>query len=365
MNILKKLFSVTNNTQQLQINILGIKLKFKFKNLGNEYERMSTNLKYFSKSVKIPEKIIKNFEKKSKINHIYSFQFKSDLKKYKKIIEKIDPKSLKPASGVFREYQLEILNFTKEITNELEKQAGIKSIAVCGTLLSAVRHSGFIPWEDDFDFIVSREDYVKLQEYCKTNYIYIDTSDWNINVKEAYNNIYRKICEYKNQVLCIAFPGICIICKGDEKNFVKCDFWYFDYYSDNCSDEDIKKFREKVHKNCQNAKTYGDYTRNYAQEREHNSIIVTKSNKIYAGMGTHTFDCIPFRRSLTYDEVYPLKKGKFEDTEFYIPNNYEAVLDTEYENYRKLPMFVKAVHIEAYHKILSPNFKIKPDDWMK
>ena len=92
------------------------------KNHSNEYERMSTNLKYFSKSVKIPEKIIKNFEKKAKINSLYDFQFKRDLKKYKKIIEKIDPKSLKPASGVFREYQLEMLSFAKEITNELEKQ---------------------------------------------------------------------------------------------------------------------------------------------------------------------------------------------------------------------------------------------------
>lgn len=74
--------------------------------------------------------------------------------------------------ATLRDLQLEMLKLLK-IVDKVCRANNIEYWLDFGTLLGAVRHKGFIPWDDDIDLCVASDDYHKLLDLldveAKTN----------------------------------------------------------------------------------------------------------------------------------------------------------------------------------------------------
>jgi len=57
-----------------------------------------------------------------------------------------------------RNRQMNILDYISSLCEE----NGLKYYLAYGTLIGAVRHKGYIPWDDDIDLFMLRDDYEKL-----------------------------------------------------------------------------------------------------------------------------------------------------------------------------------------------------------
>lgn len=60
-----------------------------------------------------------------------------------------------------RVYQMELLKIAKDVVNVFDEQNLEYSLSG-GSILGAIRHKGFIPWDDDIDFNITRKSYNKF-----------------------------------------------------------------------------------------------------------------------------------------------------------------------------------------------------------
>ena len=91
-------------------------------------------------------------------------------------------------SSELKEIQCEVLQAAQDFC----KNNGIKYSLACGTLLGAIRHDGYIPWDDDIDIYMLREDYEK--------FIHI--------FPEVYNSHYKLISLERSKKWARAFANL-------------------------------------------------------------------------------------------------------------------------------------------------------------
>lgn len=90
--------------------------------------------------------------------------------------------------------------------DKILNEKGITYYIIAGTTLGAVRHKGFIPWDDDIDIAIHREDMhtvaLLLQKYLSDKYFY---DDCYVNPK--FPRLYGKVLDKDNGYGCVdVFP---------------------------------------------------------------------------------------------------------------------------------------------------------------
>lgn len=87
-----------------------------------------------------------------------------------------------------REVQLEILKILKDIDAHCKKH-NIRYSLAFGSLLGAIRHNGFIPWDDDLDIYMPRDDYNRfLKTWNYESYCIV-----NLETDPKYTNTFSKV----------------------------------------------------------------------------------------------------------------------------------------------------------------------------
>ena len=249
----------------------------------------------------------------------------------------INVESLKSSQNKkLREYQLKEVEYCKEITNFFDKN-NLEYFITSGTLLGAIRHKGFIPWDDDIDVGMMRNDYEKLKDVLKKNFINIDKKGLctNENKNKLVNLALKK---NPNKYHYYIGHRYIQIYKGENlKNSSVIDIFPHEYYKDDFSVSDYKKTVSYL-KIENNKQIYiKDKIQKVYEEINNNPYITKNSNTIYFAFDSLDSYLFNPEKFMTKDIIFPRKKIKFEDIELYAPNKPEKYIEFQYKNYMELP----------------------------
>lgn len=237
-----------------------------------------------------------------------------------------------------RDKQLKIIEFCNEFFDKV-KSIKIKPILAGGNLIGYVRNNGFIPWDDDIDFMLFREDYEKLIEWCNNNIHVFRYGEENNFV--AWED--RLLHEYPNEyILLIHFYQIKIVKGTNMMNERNIDFFSLDYFSNQYSFSEHTNYLHKLLNKINNCQNNIDKMKIMDYEKSNFKFFEKESNNIYYGLDNMSY-INPLRKSSNWnswfhkDDIFPLKLVNYEGMQALIPNKPENLLPCDYGDYMEWP----------------------------
>lgn len=240
-----------------------------------------------------------------------------------------------------RKAQLRILQILIEV-DKICKKHDIPYWLDYGTLLGAVRHQGFIPWDDDLDISVLKKDYQRLRELLSIElpkqFVFQDeTTDNNYHLKFGKvrdlntfldDPLYRHI-DIKHKGVYIDIFSIEPLPSKNTKKFIEIIYWNAFSRSKKFYKGKYKEYTGKLF--LPFAELIVKFIRSF--------VSLVNSSKYYTSPG------IPFFYEAEFDliDIFPLKSMQFEGHTFFVPNHHDKHLTNLYGDYMKLPPIEKQI----------------------
>lgn len=207
-----------------------------------------------------------------------------------------------------------------QILDRVCKKHGLQYWLDSGTLLGAVRHKGFIPWDDDVDVCMLRSDYERALPILNA-----ELGKYGIVAEEsACSQACRIGVAYKH-----ANTGLWI-------DILPFELINQEVSSPAARNRIISKMQKykKVYQR-KNDRKYLSREQVFALQRK---IIPEICSQDEAKAVIYSLKFSAKCRVYQFEDIFPLKMGRFEDCELPIPHNVDAYLEQFYgKNYMSFP----------------------------